>query len=59
MLVSIRKQRYGSGHIGDVQGWFNRQLRQFTLEQFQDQPTRYLPEMAYERRIAAEPLEPT
>jgi twinkle protein len=57
MLVSIRKQRYGSGHIGDVQGWFSRQLRQFTIDQFQEQPTRYLPEMAYEHRIAAEPLE--
>jgi len=59
MLVSIRKQRYGTGDIKDVAGWFNRQLRQFTLNQFQDPPTRYLPEMAYERRIAAEPLELT
>jgi twinkle protein len=59
MLISVRKQRYGTGDIRDVAGWFHRQLRQFTLEQFQDQPTRYLPEMAYERRIDPEPLEST
>ena len=47
MLVSIRKQRHGTGYLGDVQGWFQRQLRQFHLNEFAVMPTRYLPEDAY------------
>lgn len=50
MMVAIRKQRYGSGYIGDVSGWFNRQIRQFKLEQFDQLPTQYLPKAAYEDR---------
>ena len=57
MMVSIRKQRYGEGTIGDVSGWFNRHLRQFTLTQFQNEPTHYLPAAAYQRRVAADSLD--
>jgi hypothetical protein len=48
MLFAIRKQRYGSGYIGDVTGWFNRHLRQFKEDQFDQRPTQYLPKQAYE-----------
>lgn len=48
MLFAIRKQRYGTGYIGDVTGWFNRALRQFKLDQFDQLPTQYLPKQAYE-----------
>lgn len=47
MLISIRKQRHGTGYLGDVHGWFQRQMRQFHLEQWPTGPTRYLPEDAY------------
>jgi twinkle protein len=46
MLISIRKQRHGSGYIGDVHGWFHRDKRQFHLDQFAN-ASRYLPEDAY------------
>jgi twinkle protein len=48
MKISIRKQRHGSGAIGDITGWFNRRLRQFKVEQFDQKPTQYLPKQAYE-----------
>jgi twinkle protein len=47
MLIAIRKQRYGSGYIGDISGWFNRRLRQYKPEQFDDEPSRYMPREAY------------
>lgn len=47
MMLAIRKQRYGSGYIGDIPGWFNRTLRQFKAEQFDSIPTQYLPREAY------------
>jgi hypothetical protein len=47
MLIAIRKQRYGSGFIGDIAGWFNRRVRQFKSDQFENNPTRYLPKEAY------------
>jgi KaiC/GvpD/RAD55 family RecA-like ATPase len=47
MMVSIRKQRHGSGYLGDVQGYFQRKLRQFHLNEFAVEPTRYLPDDAY------------
>lgn len=56
MVVSVRKQRYGTGYVGDIAGNFHYSLRQFVIDRFQPDPTRYLPDMAYERRIAAEPL---
>lgn len=56
MSISVFKQRFGTGRMGDSCGWYNRIHRQFVHDQFQPEPTRYLPEMAYERRIAMEPL---
>lgn len=47
MLAAIRKQRYGSGYIGDVSGWFSRRLRQFKADQFDNMPTQYMPKEAY------------
>lgn len=48
MCIAIRKQRHGVGALGDVMGWFHRRFRQFNVEQFLQQPTRYLPPDAYE-----------
>lgn len=45
MALHIRKQRYGTGFIGDMGGWFNRRLRQFVLTPHQGEPTRYLPDV--------------
>lgn len=47
MTISVKKQRFGTGWIGDITGHFNRRLKQFTVEQFQTLPTRYLPDSAY------------
>lgn len=47
MIVAVRKQRHGSGDIGDIVGWYHRDMRQFHVEQFPLRPTRYLPEDAY------------
>lgn len=46
MMIAIRKQRHGSGALGNIQGWFHRNFRQFHTDQFAA-PTRYLPEDAY------------
>lgn len=48
MLISIRKQRHWRGTLGDIQGWFHRDWRQFHTEKFPSGPTRYLPKQAYE-----------
>lgn len=47
MCVGIRKQRHYNGALGNVAGWFHRNLRQFHVEQWPQGPTRYLPEDAY------------
>lgn len=47
MMIAIRKQRHGSGALGNVEGWFHRHHRQFHMDQFPAGPTRYLPEDAY------------
>ena len=46
MKVQVAKQRYGTGYIGEIDGWFHRRLRQFVLAPQQDSPTVYLPAMA-------------
>lgn len=46
MVVSIKKQRHGSGFIGDVHGWFHRGFRQFVSTEWQDSPMQYLPSVA-------------
>lgn len=48
MTISIKKQRYGTGHIGDIEGYFHRKLRQYATTQFQEQPEQYLDIAAYE-----------
>lgn len=47
MCISVRKQRHFTGALGEVGGWYQRKLRQFTIEQFVDGPVRYLPDDAY------------
>lgn len=48
MAVSIRKQRHGTGFVGDIGGWFHRGLRQFVPTQFHDEPMRYLTKDAHQ-----------
>lgn len=47
MAVSIKKQRYGTGFVGDIGGWFHRGLRQFVPTQFHDEPMQYLTHEAH------------
>lgn len=47
MRIAVLKQRHGTGAIGEISGWFNRSLKQFKEDQFDDQPTQYLPARAY------------
>lgn len=47
MCISVKKQRHFNGYLGDIEGWFQRPMRQFSTEQFVDVPTRYLPDDAY------------
>lgn len=47
MCIGIRKQRHGSGVLGNVTGWFHRGWRQFHTEQFPESAVRYLPDDAY------------
>lgn len=47
MCIAIKKQRHGNGVLKDVKGWYHRNYRQFHMEQFPTQATRYLPEDAY------------
>lgn len=48
MCISIRKQRYHNGALGEIEGWFQRNFRQFGKDQFAEFPRRYLPADAYE-----------
>lgn len=47
MCISVRKQRHGSGALGDITGWYRRSWRQFTIDQFTPEPIRYLPDDAF------------
>jgi twinkle protein len=47
MKIIVTKQRHGSGSLGDISGWFHRHSRQFSLDQFPQGPTHYLPADAY------------
>jgi hypothetical protein len=47
MKLALRKQRYTPAYLGDIDGWFNRQIRQFKIDQFDQLPTQYLPREAY------------
>lgn len=46
MNISIRKQRHFNGTHGDVSGWYRRDFRQFTKDQFAEKPISYLPDEA-------------
>lgn len=48
MMIGVRKQRHGTGALGNIVGWYHRHLRQFHTEQFPRGPIRYLPDNAYE-----------
>lgn len=50
MQIAVRKQRYGSGFIGNIDGWLNRRIRQYKGDQFEQAPTQYLPKQAYEEQ---------
>jgi twinkle protein len=47
MRIHICKQRHGNGYVGNIDGFFHRDMRQFSLEQFPAGPRRYLPADAY------------
>lgn len=47
MCIAIKKQRHGNGILADISGWYHRGYKQFHIDQFPTQPTRYLPEDAY------------
>ena len=47
MCISIRKQRNYDGALGDCEGWFHRDMRQYNIDQFAQAPKRYLPDDAY------------
>jgi twinkle protein len=49
MKIAVRKQRYTPAYHGDIDGWFNREIRQFKVEQFDQMPTQYLPKAAYDQ----------
>lgn len=48
MMVAIRKQRYGTAFLGNIEGYFNRRIRQFKKDMYDQVPTQYLPKQAYE-----------
>ena len=47
MCISIRKQRHFKGVLADVAGWFHRDWKQFSRDQFPSAPQRYLPDDAF------------
>lgn len=47
MRVSIRKQRYFSGACNNIDGYFNRRVRQFKRHLYDVEATHYLPDGAY------------
>ena len=47
MAVAVLKQRHFRGALGTIEGWFNRDLKQFKQDQHDLLPTQYLPFDAY------------
>lgn len=47
MLIALRKQRGGTGACGVISGYFHREYRQYSGQQFPSGPTHYLPDDAY------------
>lgn len=48
MGIAICKQRHGTGWLGNVSGWFNRERKQYQSDQYDSLARRYLPREAYE-----------
>jgi twinkle protein len=48
MCISVRKQRHHNGALGDIEGWYQRNYRQWSREQFVNGPMRYLPDDAFQ-----------
>jgi hypothetical protein len=46
MSIGIKKQRHFNGAHADITGWYRRDFRQFTPDQFAASPISYLPEEA-------------
>jgi len=57
MRVSIRKQRHFQGALGDITGWYHRNLCQFSIDQFPNGPARYLPDDAFDPTFLTAQLE--
>jgi twinkle protein len=49
MVIAVKKQRHHTGYLGNVGGWYQRDLKQFSRDQFPRGPTRYLPDDAFEQ----------
>jgi hypothetical protein len=45
--ILIRKQRHGSGYLGEIGMYYRPDWKQLTAEQFTETPIRYLPDDAY------------
>lgn len=52
MRIRIRKQRNFHGGNTTIDGYFHRDWRQFVLDQYQEQPHRYLPDNAFAQELA-------
>lgn len=48
MSIAVRKQRHFNGMLGNIVGWFHRDFKQFSEDQFPTGPTRYLPDRVYQ-----------
>lgn len=48
MQILIKKQRHDPAYTGNISGWFNRSLRQFKTDQWDQVATQYLPKQAYD-----------
>lgn len=47
MQIIVKKNRHDPAFIGNIVGWFHRNKRQFSADQFMETPQRYLPDSAY------------
>lgn len=54
MRIAIRKQRYHTGACNNIDGYFNRRVRQFKVHMHDDEVTRYLPGGAYGELLYSE-----
>ena len=49
MKIAVKKQRNYHGGTGNIHGFFHRDFRQFSQDQWMNKPNHYLPELAYEQ----------